>query len=173
MDMDSVSWWINVAAMAIACTTDIRSRRIPNWLVLPFLISGILMQIAESGMAGAARSFTGIVVATAFYAAPCLLGAMGMGDFKLACASGAWLGPGPMVTAFIVTSIAGGVLALAYSWRKGTLDTSFVRTGALVSDLARLRVRRPEYPSPVEAATASIPYAPAIAIGTLFAFFAR
>ena len=35
--MHSFAWWPTVIVLAVATFTDLRSRRIPNWLVLPFL----------------------------------------------------------------------------------------------------------------------------------------
>jgi hypothetical protein len=39
--MSSIAWWPTLIVLAIATFTDLRSRRIPNWLVLPFMILGI------------------------------------------------------------------------------------------------------------------------------------
>ena len=39
--MHSVGWWPAVVVLGVATFTDLRSRRIPNWLVLPFLLAGI------------------------------------------------------------------------------------------------------------------------------------
>src|ERR1700735_4575122 len=39
--MHSIAWWPTLAVLAVATYTDLRSRRIPNWLVLPFMVAGI------------------------------------------------------------------------------------------------------------------------------------
>jgi Flp pilus assembly protein protease CpaA len=80
---------------------------------------------------------------------PCFLRGMGMGDLKLAAGVGAWIGPSQFWLAFIVTAIVGGILAVTYAVRYRSPGRRLDRT--------------PQ----------SIPYAPAIAIGTLFSFFAR
>ena len=33
--MHSFAWWPTLIVLAVATVTDLRSRRIPNWLVLP------------------------------------------------------------------------------------------------------------------------------------------
>jgi prepilin peptidase CpaA len=38
--MHSFAWWSTLIALAVAILTDLRSRRIPNWLMLPYLLSG-------------------------------------------------------------------------------------------------------------------------------------
>src|ERR1039458_7381837 len=37
------AWWPTVAVLGVATVTDLRSRRIPNWLVLPFLVAGFVV----------------------------------------------------------------------------------------------------------------------------------
>ena len=39
--MHSFAWWPTVIVLGVATFTDLRSRRIPNWLVLPFLAVGV------------------------------------------------------------------------------------------------------------------------------------
>ena len=50
--MHSIAWWPTMAptliVLAVATYTDLRWRRIPNWLVLPFLLAGIVA--AEMGV---------------------------------------------------------------------------------------------------------------------------
>jgi prepilin peptidase CpaA len=38
-----LAWWPTVIVVVVATVTDLRSRRIPNWLVLPFLLAGIVV----------------------------------------------------------------------------------------------------------------------------------
>ena len=40
--MHSFAWWPTLIVLAVATFTDLRSRRIPNWLVVPFLVAGIV-----------------------------------------------------------------------------------------------------------------------------------
>jgi len=35
------AWWPTLIVLAVATFMDLRSRRIPNWLVLPFLLVGV------------------------------------------------------------------------------------------------------------------------------------
>jgi len=39
--MHSFAWWPTVIVLGVATFTDLRSRRIPNWLVLPFFVVGV------------------------------------------------------------------------------------------------------------------------------------
>ena len=94
-----------------------------------------------------------------------------MGDLKLFAGVGAWIGPGQLFMAFVLTGFVGGVLALGYAiWRR-SLGRCLDNTGDLFAHLAKFR--RPERLRLDDAAAVSIPYAPAIAIGTLFSFFSQ
>jgi prepilin peptidase CpaA len=171
--MDSVAWWPSVGVLFAASIIDIYTRRIPNWLVLPFLISGLLVRSVLGGLPSAGTSIAGIGLACILFGVPCLLRGMGMGDLKLAAAVGAWIGPGQLFLAFIVTGIVGGTFAVCYAlWHKA-LGRCLDGTTDLLAQFASCRIRPHEQIRLGNSNALSIPYAPAIAIGTLFSFFAR
>ena len=41
--MNSYAWWPTLIVLIVATFTDLRSRRIPNWLVLPFMAAGLVV----------------------------------------------------------------------------------------------------------------------------------
>ncbi len=56
--MHSFAWWPTVIVLGVATFTDLRSRRIPNWLVFPFLGCGIVVSGWLHGWHGVgAKSF--------------------------------------------------------------------------------------------------------------------
>ena len=91
--MHSIALWPTVIVVAVATFTDLRSRRIPNWLVFPFLLAGILVSGALHGWLGLAHSLEGIALGGLLFGVLSWLGGMGMGDVKLCAAIGAWIGP--------------------------------------------------------------------------------
>jgi prepilin peptidase CpaA len=101
------------------------------------------------------------------------MGGMGMGDVKLCVAIGAWIGPSQLFTALVLTGITGGVMALCWAAWGGFLTDLFKGSGDLVFGLGK-RGMRP-HPGLVLAnpLARKMPYAPAIAIGTLISFFSR
>ena len=96
---------------------------------------------------------------------------MGMGDLKLAAGVGAWVNPSQFVMAFIVTGIVGGIMAACYALRHPSLDRCMDSTGELVVQPAKGRIPPQADVRLGSSRALSIPYAPAIAIGTLFSFF--
>ena len=93
--MQSMIYWPTVAVLAVATFTDMRSRRIPNWLVLPFLPAGIAVSVWLHGWQGLGQSLAGFGLGAGIFGLLFCLGGMGMGDVKLCAAIGAWIGPVP------------------------------------------------------------------------------
>ncbi len=171
--MHSLAWWPTVIVVVIASGTDLRMRRIPNWLVGPFLAGGLVASGWTGGWNGMAQSLAGIATGAAVYGILCWMGGMGMGDVKLAAAIGAWIGPGQLAIALVLTGIAGGVMALAWAAAGGFVGELFHNAGRLVRNVREHGLT--PHPELVlsNARARKLPYAPAIAIGTLASFFAR
>ena len=171
--MHSFAWWPTLVVLGIATITDLRSRRIPNWLVLPFLCTGIVVSVGVHGWHGLGQSLGGAYLGLAIYGVLFWMGGMGAGDVKLCAAIGAWVGPQQLILALVITGMAGGVMVFCWAILGGFLKELF--SGA--SDLAfgwkgRGGVCDPEMviANPLKR---KMPYAPAIAVGTLISFFAR
>jgi prepilin peptidase CpaA len=173
MDMRSIVVWPVLTLLLTATAVDIYSRRIPNWLVLPFFAAGVVIATAAHGLEGLRQSLSGAALAVAVTGILCWLGGMGMGDLKLCAAVGGWIGPGQMVLALVATGIAGGVLALIWAAWHGSLSESLDGSADLVLWFWK-RGLHPHHTLILSNSSArTMPYAPAIAIGTMFSFFAR
>jgi len=171
--MHSIAWWPSLIVLAVATVTDLRSRRIPNWLVLPFMAAGIGVSAVSHGWHGIAQSLMGLALGALLFGVLCWMGGMGMGDVKLVAAIGAWIGPSQLLTALVLIGVAGGVMALCWAIGGGFLGELLSGTGELLFSM-RKRGLRP-HPELVltNPLTRKMPYAPAIAIGTLISFFSR
>ena len=168
--MHSMAWWPILALLLIATVVDIRSRRIPNWLVLPFLAAGVAVNTVCHGVKGLERSAGGIALAVAVAGVFCWLRGMGMGDLKLCAAVGAWIGPAQLSTALVATGLAGGVLALIWAVCHGSLRESLHGSSDLVSGFWKRGIHRHASLVLDNPSARTMPYAPAIAIGTIFSF---
>jgi len=110
--MHSFAWWPTIAVLAVATFTDLRSRRIPNWLVLPFMAAGLVVPALLAGWHGLGQSLEGFGLGALIYGFLAVIGGMGMGDVKLVAAIGAWVGPKQLLFAILITAMAGGLMAV-------------------------------------------------------------
>ncbi len=182
--MHSFAWWPMVAVLAVAVTTDLKWRRIPNWLTGPFLAAGFAVCGWLHGWRGLGQSAEGMALGLLAYGILFWLGGMGAGDVKLCAAIGAWTGPGQLLIAMILTALVGGLMAMTWAVSSGFARELLEDTGSLIVTGARIcRKRAPDAgpgsgPEPESGEKTSrprrkMPYAPAIAIGTLLSFLAR
>jgi prepilin peptidase CpaA len=110
---------------AIACVSDLRTRRIPNVLTFGAAAAALLFHLGTRGVDGGVASVSGWVVGVAFLLVPFALGSMGAGDVKLLGALGAWLGPVDAAWLGLYTGIAGGAIALMVAARHGYLRQAY------------------------------------------------
>jgi prepilin peptidase CpaA len=171
--MQSIAWWPTLIVLVIATFTDLRSRRIPNWLVFPFMVAGVAVSGWLHGWSGVGHSLAGWALGGLLFGVLCWMGGMGMGDVKLCAAIGAWVGPAQLMVALVLTGITGGIMALVWAACGGFLGELFTGSGDVLFGLKQRGLRpHPELvlDNPL---TRKMPYAPAIAIGTLVSFFSR
>ena len=156
------------AGLTTASALDFRSRRIPNVLTAGMAVTGLALSAAHVSGVSAVASVLGIVVGVLLMLPGHLLGATGGGDVKLMGAVGAFVGPTLVITAFLATAVAGGVLALVVAVRRGRVGATLAQTGRLVTD------RKSAQPLIQGAGAANrFAYGPAIAIGTLLVVFGQ
>ncbi len=117
------------AALLISAFTDLRGRKIRNWVTLPTCALCLALRAGADGWGslsgpGAASGLFALALAGGLFLLLHLLGAMGMGDVKLAAALGAALGfPTIMATLFWI-AVAGGLLALGVMIRERRARTT-------------------------------------------------
>jgi prepilin peptidase CpaA len=171
--LNPIILWVNTVVLLTAACIDVRTRRIPNWLSLPFALAGMVFGTLTAGASGLLVSLEGTALALLLFGWVWVLRGMGMGDLKLAAGVGAWIGPSQFVMAFVMTGIVGGIMAVCYAVRRGSLARSLDNVGDL---LAHLGAAKPQPHDEIRlggSKAVAIPYAPAIAIGTLFSFLTR
>lgn len=170
--MHSIAWWPTLIVLAVATFTDLRFRRIPNWLVLPFLLAGIAVSGWFSGWHGIGQSFAGLGLGVLIYGIFFCMGGMGAGDVKLCAAIGAWIGPDQLFIALVLTGIVGGIMVLCWAAFGGFFRELFNDTSELVFVWRKGTGSDPDK-ALSNPARRTMPYAPAMAIGTLISFLGR
>ena len=147
--------------LAIAVVTDVRSRRIPNWLTGSIAGAGFGLAFG-GGTVTPLQAALGLLTGLLLMMPGHLIGATGAGDVKLMAAVGTMLGPDLAFRAFLYSAVAGGVFAVAVATRRGILATTLHDAGRLVTSPAGAR-QAIESPSRAN----RFAYGPAIAAGTL------
>src|SRR6266487_365510 len=103
----------------IGASTDVASRRIPNWLTYSGMLVGIVGHAVLQGWRGLGGSIAGGLIAGGAFLVFFLVHAMGAGDVKLITAVGCMVGPNPAVQIVLASAIAGGIFAIALAlWRR-------------------------------------------------------
>lgn len=171
--MHTYAWWPTLIVLSVATFTDLRSRRIPNWLVGPFLVLGIVASAWLHGWHGLGQSFGGLGLGLLIYGFLFWMGGMGAGDVKLCAAIGAWIGPMQLFFALAVTAMAGGVMVLCWAVCGGFIKELFAGASDLLFDWKQRGRRGDEEMTLANPLKRKMPYAPAIAVGTLMSFFAH
>lgn len=156
------------ALVLAAAIHDLRTRRIPNWLVLTGVLLGMGVNVLLYGWAGLRLSLLGMGLALAVYFPLFALRAAGAGDAKLMAAVGAFAGPWNWLGIFVCTALSGGLLAVLLLLYRGQLKTSLWNVAYILGQLTQLRppyqdrpdldVRHPH--------AVTLPHGATIAVGT-------
>ena len=116
--------------LALACVSDLRTRRIPNVLTMSAAAAALAFHLANGGLSAAGWSLAGLFLGALLFFPMFALRGMGAGDVKLLAAIGAWVGPGQVAIVALATSIAGGVIAvvvaLAYGYLRKALKNLYL-----------------------------------------------
>jgi len=163
---------ILIVLLTAAVTTDLKSHRIPNFLLWPALSLALMLHMTSGGIDGLIAATGGLALGFAMLLPLYSIGGMGAGDIKLLGIVGSLLGPGGALVAGVATLIAGAVFGIAFIvwrclWPKIELHEVQAlgplgrQTGSMLS-LRSANGRKP---------VAYIPYAPAIAAGTVAALW--
>lgn len=119
--------------IAWAAWTDVKSRRIPNKLTLPFAIAGFILHALEDFPAGLVTALVGFAVGFGVFLIPYLMKAMGAGDVKLMAAIGALTDGRTVLAIVLFTALSGGILVIGKKAVSGGGIRTLKRTGRLLA----------------------------------------
>jgi len=157
-------------AMALAVTagiTDWRSRRIPNWLTVPGLLVGIAANAAGGGWSGVKTSLLGAGLGLLLLLPFVILRSLGAGDWKLAGALGAFVGPGVLINLLMASVFVAGIMAVGLVIYKHRVKETLGNMGRLLGSMLMFRMPAAEV-SLENPQSLKIPYGVALALTTLF-----
>jgi len=165
MPSDLIPLVVIVAGTGVGVVIDLRTRRVPNALTMSLAGAGVVLAASGFGRVGVVAALTGCLLGLSLMLPGHILGATGAGDVKLLAAAGTLLGPTGTLWAFVLTTIAGGAIALIVAARRRRLRLTFQRSFDLVRTGAANAAEIENSPS----AGNRFAYAPAIAVGAISA----
>lgn len=124
----------------IAGWTDLRSRRIPNWLTVPAAALGLVLNTVFSGWEGLKLSLLGILVGLGLLLPFVLLRSLGAGDWKFVGALGAFSGARILIDLLIASVFVAGAMALALIIYKGRVVETLRNIGHILVSLVTFRL---------------------------------
>ena len=160
--------WMFGALLALAGgITDWRTRRIPNWLTVPGLALGIAVNSATMGWSGLKLALLGAGTGLAILLPFVVVRSLGAGDWKLAGAIGAWLGPGRLLGVLFVTILVAGAMALVLVVVKKRVGQTLRNLWRLVAALFTLHLPGNDL-SLDDPHALKVPFGVAMALATVF-----
>lgn len=133
--------WMLAALFALtAGITDLRWRKIPNWLTYPAIPCAIFLHGMVAGGHSALRSLGGAALGLGLLLPLVLLRSLGGGDWKLIGALGAFFGAGRLVPILLLTLIINGVMAICFILWKRRLGQTARNVGYILASVASLRL---------------------------------
>lgn len=163
---------ITLLLLILAVVYDQRQRRIPNLLVFSGMVFGLAWNVYNNGWPGAIVSLQGLGAGIALLFIPFVLGGMGAGDVKLLGMVGAFKGALFAFYTFIAMALWGGLIAVLL----------LITRGQLLKTLRRLwlgfifhvfKVKKMQESIIDSYSGVSFPYALAIALGAVSAYFVK
>lgn len=101
-----------VMLLILSLICDIKTKKIKNAIILPFMIVGFITGFCENGVSGFINSLCGIVFPVLIMFPLFMLRMLGAGDIKCFGSIGAIMGMSFVINSIIYSFIAGGILAL-------------------------------------------------------------
>lgn len=149
--------------LLVAVVTDLRSCRIPNWLTVPAMTSGVMIHTFIDGWVGLIFSLGGLAAGLALFLVFFTSGGMGAGDVKLMAAVGSFLGISDVMSAALLTMLLGGLYAAMTMIARYGLRNSIDRVWILLTEWTLLE----EQSKATSRSQYQLRYAMVIALGTM------
>jgi prepilin peptidase CpaA len=159
------------AVALIGACTDIKSRRIPNYLTGPAILLGVILHVSFDGWRGLLTSLAAGLICGVIFLVFYLAGGMGAGDVKLITAVGCIAGLGSAAYLLILTSIAGGVMGIVFAMMRGKLKQTMDNVAALASHHKEEGLTPHPQINVLNASNLRLPYGVAIAAGSTITFY--
>lgn len=165
---------ILLIVLLICLYTDLTSRKIYNFVLLPTFVAAFVFHFISGGLLQGWWSLQGLILGIALLVIPFTMGGIGAGDVKLLGIIGALKGPDFVLKAFLASAIAGGVISAIQLIRHKKLFSTLKN---FAFNIYFFLIGAPRIKKCFTILNAQkedmIPYGAAIAIGAAAAYFVR
>jgi prepilin peptidase CpaA len=159
--------WLPAMLTALAAGfLDWRYRRIPNWLTVSGFAAGVVVSTILYRWPGLKAALLGTLLGLGLLLPLVLIRSLGAGDWKLAGALGACLGPRQLLSVLVGTILVAGVMALALVIWKGRLKRTLLNIARLLGAMFSLHMPGSEL-SLDDPQSTKIPFGVAMALTVL------
>lgn len=163
----SGAFLVVLPACAVAATTDVKSRRVPNWLTIVLAIAGLILNAMHGVVPGLLS--LGVMMAVFLIGAIAFgQGWIGGGDVKLAAAAAGAFSYPDCVPFLVYTIFGGGILGVVYALLRGRLKQTLAGVGTLAFPLLHGGAGKATPTS-----MTSMPYAVAICLGAVLVLLSQ
>jgi prepilin peptidase CpaA len=159
------------ACALVGSVFDVKSRRIPNFVTVPAFLLGLAMHLALGGWRQLLTSLAAGVICGLVFLVFYIAGGMGAGDVKLIMAVGCIAGLSHVAYLLVLTALSGGVMAVVLALARGRLQQTFMNVGELATHHSREGLQPHPDLNLGNTATLRLPYALAIAGGSLLTLY--
>jgi len=179
-----MDWYSYVSAtvltlfLIVVSIFDIRERRIPNFLVFPAALIGLVINLILHGGSGLLFGLKGLGLAFLMLFVPYLVGGMKAGDVKFLMAIGAFTGATDIVRALLATVLFYPLMASVAVIKEGKLRLTWLRFRRVLWNFLsffvpslKIYALRLDAQDDKSIASAKTPFGVAIAVGTLIAIY--
>lgn len=164
-DLDRIFLLAALACAAAGAVSDLRSRRIPNWLTGPSVLVGLVFHLGFQGWMGLATAALAGVIGGGIFLVFYLGGGMGAGDVKLMAAVSVLAGLGHVGEIVIATALLGGAFAVVLALSQGQLRKLLANTVTLMLHHGKAGCTPHPEMNLANPLTLRLPYGVAIAAG--------
>ena len=108
----SLAFAVPIFFGAIACVSDLRFRKIPNWIAVVLAVTALPFHAWMGGGQGVLWCLGGLAVGFGILLVVHLIGGAGAGDVKFMGGVGAWIGPYHVFMVYVLSVILVAAIAL-------------------------------------------------------------
>lgn len=128
-----------LALLVWAAVTDLRERKIRNWLTLSLMLSGLAQSLFPLHCSTPWGSVLGLLTGFGITFLLFAIGAIGGGDVKLMAGVGAWIGPAGVISVFVIYALMSMVFVLVQAIYQGRLLRLLHNSALITINLVHLR----------------------------------